>query len=136
MLQRFVANRLVSASPAAGVLPMVAMRSTRFSSGDLVHEIQNSFALLGCVWDQVVSICIRNDPVRWTRPEFVFDQNAVRHELHEIGNARAGLRVGSRFDFNGHETASRLDEIVWRSDQSVSPRNEGASQRPPAIRVL
>ena len=36
VLQRFVANRLVSASPAAGVLPMVAMRSTRFSSGDLV----------------------------------------------------------------------------------------------------
>ena len=115
---------------------MVAMRSTRFSSGDLVHEIQNGFALLRCVWDQVVSICIRNDPVRWTRPEFVFDQNAVRHELHEIGNARAGLRVGSRLDFNGDETVGRLDEIVGFPNKSISLRHQGASQRPPAVRVL
>ena len=112
MLQRFVANRLVSASPAAGVLPMVAMRSTRLSSGDLVHEIQNGFALLRCVWDQVVSICIRNDPVRWTRPEFVFDQNAVRHQLGHMSGMRSrpGIRAG--FELDGDQAFGRLDQVV------------------------
>jgi hypothetical protein len=95
---------------------MVAMRSTRFSSGDLVHEIQNGFALLRCVWDQVVSICIRDDPVRWTRPEFVFDQNAISQELHEIGSARASRWAGSRLHFNRDDTAGRLDDIVGFPD--------------------
>jgi hypothetical protein len=55
------------------MLPMVAMRSTTLSAGDLGDHIQNSFAPLRCVWYQIVPIGIRNDSVRRTPPELVFD---------------------------------------------------------------
>jgi hypothetical protein len=109
LLYRFVANRLVSASLAAGVLPMVSMRSTAFSRGDLADDFQNSFAVLRCVWDQLVSIGIRNDPVRRTRPELVFDQDAIRDQLHDVGGARPSRWAGSRLDFNGYESIGSLD---------------------------
>jgi hypothetical protein len=44
--------------------------------------------------------------MRWTRPEIVFDEKAISHQLHGIGNTRAGLRVGSRFDFNRDEAVA------------------------------
>jgi hypothetical protein len=65
---------------------MVAMRSTAFNSSDLADDTQNSFALLRCVWDQLVSIRIRiGSTVPVENP--IHDQNRpaqadVNHEFY------------------------------------------------------
>jgi hypothetical protein len=83
------------------MLPMIAMRSTALSSSDFGDHLQNSFPLLRCVRDQLVPIRIRNDSVRRTRPELVFDQKAIGYELHEVSDARPSRWAGSRLDFKG-----------------------------------
>jgi hypothetical protein len=98
---------------------MVAIRSTAFSLCDLCDNVQNSFALLRCVWDQLVLIRIRDDPVRRTRPEFIFDENAISHELHEIGNATSRW-AAARLDFDRDETIGRVDEIVGLPGKATS----------------
>lgn len=135
-LERIVANCAVSAPIAACMLPMVAMRSATLSDGDLGDHIQNSFAPLRCVWYQIVPISIRNDSVRRTPPELVFDQEAIGHELHEVGGARPSRWAGSRFDFNRYETIGSLDEIVGPPNEPISSRDQRANQRPPTVGIL
>jgi hypothetical protein len=102
---------------------MVSMRSTALSSGDLGDHIQNSFALLRCIWNQLVATCRRDDSVRRPPPELVFDQDAIGHELYEVGDARPSGWAGSRLDFDWDETNGRLDEIVGFPNESISPRH-------------
>jgi hypothetical protein len=99
------------------------MRSTVCNSADLANNVQNSFSLLRRVWDQLVSIGTRDDPVRWTRSELLFDQDAIGNELRDVGEARPSRRVGSRLNFDWDETIGRLDEIVGFPNESISPRH-------------
>ena len=83
-----------------------------------------------------MATCIRDDSVRRLPPELVFDQDTIGHELYEVGDARPIRWAWSRLDFDWDETIGRLDEIVGFPNESISPRHQGASQWPPAVRFL
>jgi hypothetical protein len=74
--------------------------------------------------------------MRWTRTKSVFDENAISHELDDIGDTRPSRWARTRLDFNRDETIGRLDEIVGLPNESISARDQRASQRPPAAHVL
>src|SRR5579883_1414236 len=90
---------------------MAAMRSTALGFGDIRDHIQDSFSPLRRVWNQLVPISIRDDPVRWTRSEVVFDQEAISQELHGIGDARPTRWAAPRLQFNRYENIGSLNKV-------------------------